>query len=33
MCSYYYFIDEINEKIKNDRFFNVDFFYLNNIIK
>ncbi len=31
MCSYYYFIDEINEEIKNDRFFLVDFIYLYNI--
>ena len=34
MYSYYYFIDEINEideEIKNDRFFLVDFVYVNNI--
>ena len=31
MCSYYYFIDEINEEIKNDSFFLVDFVYVYNI--
>ena len=31
MCSYYYFIDEINEEIKNDRFFYVELVYLYNI--
>jgi hypothetical protein len=32
MCSYYYFVDEINEEIKNDRFFNVNLVYVYNII-
>lgn len=31
MCSYYYFIDEINEEIKIDRFFLVSFVYVNLI--
>jgi hypothetical protein len=31
MCSYYYFIDEINEEIKNDTFFYVNFVYVCNI--
>ncbi len=31
MCGYYYFIDEINEEIKNDSFFLVDFIYVCNI--
>jgi hypothetical protein len=32
MCSYYYFVDEINEKIKNDRFLYVNLVYVYNII-
>lgn len=31
MCSYYYFIDEINEEIKNDGFFYMEFVYVYNI--
>jgi hypothetical protein len=36
MCSYYYFIDEINEideEIKNDSFFYVKFLLYNIIIQ
>ncbi len=31
MCSYYYFVDEIHEEIKNERFFMWNSFMCYNI--